>query len=477
MRLRICIVLILLWASTAASWGATQQTWRAVLFDGRKVGWALTERVTLDNGDVRSAEVMDLTISRDSVALAMHSREETVESAQGEPLSFRAEIRTAGQQLTYTGTRRAPREFDVKIEGAGSMRMQTLVLPEHALFFEAQRLALVAGMGQQRTLVALDAFVPSQLAVVPLETSFKKRRRVELMQGDAELIEVEQLVRYPDGPMEVHAFVDENFDAQRIRMELLGMQVELLACSESCARAANQPMDFLDRLLIDAPRALSKRELHTPLSLRVAIDGTDAAPAETGHQRVSRADDGAYELRINPGQALSDAVVLDLYRQPSAWVQSDNVILIDLAKRATGTAATDLERMRNAETFVRSYIFGKTLSVGYASALEVATTRQGDCTEHALLLTGIARAQGIPARVVTGLAYVPRFGSRSQVFVPHAWMEAHVDGRWQGFDAALNGFDAGHIALAVGDGDPVRYFAGVALLGRLKVLSVSGDTR
>jgi len=102
----------------------------------------------------------------------------------------------------------------------------------------------------------------------------------------------------------------------------------------------------------------------------------------------------------------------------------------------------------------------------------VATTRQGDCTEHALLLTAIARASGIPARVATGLAYVPRFGERENVFVPHAWTEAYVDGRWQGFDAALQGFDSGHIALAVGDGDPVRYFAGVALLGRLKVLSI-----
>ncbi len=40
--------------------------------------------------------------------------------------------------------------------------------------------------------------------------------------------------------------------------------------------------------------------------------------------------------------------------------------------------------------------------------------------------------------------------------------------------AALNGFDSGHIALAVGDGDPVRYFAGVALLGRLQIVGIDG---
>ena len=62
-------------------------------------------------------------------------------------------------------------------------------------------------------IIAIDAFVPSQLAVVPLETSFKRRRRIELFKDEAELTEVDQLVRYPDGPMEVEAYVDDQFDA------------------------------------------------------------------------------------------------------------------------------------------------------------------------------------------------------------------------------------------------------------------------
>lgn len=477
MRPTWLLLWIALWTSVsgpALAANELAQTWRAVLFDGRKVGWSLTERETLADGSVRSAEVMDLQIQREGVSIAMRSLEETLESAKGEPLSFRAEIRTAGQELRYSGKPVKGRTFEVKLEGAGDTRTQTLELPAHALFFEGQRQALLAGVRGEKSLIAIDAFVPSQLAVVPIETSFKRRRRVELMRDEADLIEVEQLVRYPDGPMQVSAFVDDNFDARRIRMELAGMQVELLSCDEACAHAPNQPIDFLDRLVIDSPRALTRSELKQPLRLTIQIKGSDIAPASTGHQRVTGGDNGRFELTIDPGKALDDGEVLDLYREPSAWVQSDSVLLKDLARRATDGAESDLARMRKAEDFVREYIFGKTLSVGYASALEVATTRQGDCTEHALLLTAIARASGIPARVATGLAYVPGFGDRSHVFVPHAWTEAYIDGRWQGFDAALNGFDAGHVALAVGDGDPVRYFAGVALLGRLQILAIDG---
>jgi hypothetical protein len=454
-----------------------QKTWRAVLFDGRKVGWALTEREVAADGSIRSAEVMELEIQREEISISMYSLEETTESADGDPQSFRAEIRTAGQELRYTSRLTAPRKFAVTLDGAGATRQQTLELPEHALFFEGQRRALKAGIGVHGKIIAIDAFVPSQLAVIPLETTFKHRRRIELFQDEAELTEVEQLVRYPEGPMQVAAFVDDEFNAQRIRMDLAGMKVELLACDEQCARAPNQPLDFLDRLVLSAPRALTAAELSQSLRLQVRISGSDIAPATTGHQSVHSMGPGKFELRIDPNQSRRDEEVLDLYREPSAWVQSDSVLLRDLARQATEGGKDDLARMRKAEAFVRKYIFGKTLSVGYASALEVATTRQGDCTEHALLLTAIARASGIPARVATGLAYVPGFGDREHVFVPHAWTEAWVEGSWRGFDAALDGFDAGHIALAVGDGDPVRYFAGVALLGRLQIESIEQDSR
>ena len=98
--------------------------------------------------------------------------------------------------------------------------------------------------------------------------------------------------------------------------------------------------------------------------------------------------------------------------------------------------------------------------------------REGDCTEHAVLLASLVRALGIPARVATGIAYAPAFGERRDVFVPHAWVMAWVDGEWRGFDAALPRFGAGHIAFSVGDGDPFRFYGGIELLGSVEVLGI-----
>ena len=40
------------------------------------------------------------------------------------------------------------------------------------------------------------------------------------------------------------------------------------------------------------------------------------------------------------------------------------------------------------------------------------------------------------------------------------------------FDAALYGFDAGHIALSYGDGDPWNFYDGVNTLGNFEILAI-----
>jgi transglutaminase-like putative cysteine protease len=153
-------------------------------------------------------------------------------------------------------------------------------------------------------------------------------------------------------------------------------------------------------------------------------------------------------------------------------LQCDDARVAALAKEAVGDAKDSSEAVRRIEAFVAKYIRKKDLSVGYASAAEVAQSRQGDCTEHAVLAAAMCRSAGIPAQVVVGLAYVPSFGSRKDVFGGHAWARAYIGGKWVSLDAALDGFDAGHIALGCGDGEAVDFFGAVGLLGNFKVVEV-----
>jgi len=66
-------------------------------------------------------------------------------------------------------------------------------------------------------------------------------------------------------------------------------------------------------------------------------------------------------------------------------------------------------------------------------ALYALNRRQGDCTEYAYLATALARACGIPARMVGGYVTDRDVAPRAEDY--HNWAELYVDGGWHLLDA------------------------------------------
>lgn len=81
------------------------------------------------------------------------------------------------------------------------------------------------------------------------------------------------------------------------------------------------------------------------------------------------------------------------------------------------------------------------------SVLDALRRGAGECTDYADLFTTLARAAGLPARTVYGLAY--QDGGRP-AFLFHAWNEVYRDGRWQSVDPTWNQtrVDATHLPLS-----------------------------
>ena len=115
----------------------------------------------------------------------------------------------------------------------------------------------------------------------------------------------------------------------------------------------------------------------------------------------------------------------------------------------------------------------KSFGVSRDRASEVLSTGKGDCTEHALLFTALARAAGIPARQVQGLVYA-RYGDGVPALYWHAWVEVKSGEEWIALDPTFGQpvADATHVALGRGvrPGESVQTDT-VAVLGALKVLS------
>jgi transglutaminase-like putative cysteine protease len=126
--------------------------------------------------------------------------------------------------------------------------------------------------------------------------------------------------------------------------------------------------------------------------------------------------------------------------------------------------------------YVDKTILTKNLEVAFDPASNVLATGKGDCTEHAVLLAALARARGLPSRVLVGLTQVPGTGGNEWEFGYHAWTEGWIDGTWVSLDAALRQapVDVTHIALGLSSTDspdPLRSVstALVQMIGNIQI--------
>jgi transglutaminase-like putative cysteine protease len=153
------------------------------------------------------------------------------------------------------------------------------------------------------------------------------------------------------------------------------------------------------------------------------------------------------------------AVAQDL--QPSLLVQSDAVSLRKQASEIVGGERNGLQAVEMINFWVYQNLEKRpTLSI--PNALAVYESRAGDCNEHSVLFAALARAAGIPTRIVTGLLYT------EGRFFYHAWDEVFL-GEWIAVDPLMNQVpaDPTHVRLIIGELD--RQVELVGTLGRLSI--------
>ncbi|WP_211371820.1 transglutaminase domain-containing protein [Marilutibacter maris] len=229
-------------------------------------------------------------------------------------------------------------------------------------------------------------------------------------------------------------------------------------------------------LSVASPYKIGTAALAGQIRYRIAFDGIDGDLPETGEQRVGGTDDTGHELIVCADcgrEAAPTPQALAGYTRANAWIESEDPRLRRFATRNDRGDNIDRRMTRLADA-VRRHLDAGIDFRHYDSAATAWEKRSGDCTEAALLLAALARARGIPTRVASGLAYSSRFTGRSHLFSPHVWVQAWDGERWRSYDAGLSGFDAGHIAVHVGDGTPADFPRIIALLRGMRIVDAAG---
>ena len=230
-----------------------------------------------------------------------------------------------------------------------------------------------------------------------------------------------------------------------------------------------ESFDFYEMASVPVKPKLQEAERLTCLKLKIeGLDrgALDAEVLNSGRQCFS---DNIIQIRqenlpLRPEYLLPWTDVPESmrpYLQPEFNIESDDPAIVEQARRIVGLTRDPAAAARKLLAWVYSHI-EKMPVLSIPSAAEVLKTRSGDCNEHAVLLTALLRAIGIPARECIGLVYA------NDRFFYHAWTEAYL-GRWISMDATLNQMptDATHLKLIQGGLE--RQTDIIPLIGKLKL--------
>ncbi|MFK7740304.1 MAG: transglutaminase family protein [Planctomycetota bacterium] len=243
-----------------------------------------------------------------------------------------------------------------------------------------------------------------------------------------------------------------------VPMAGIKMEQDLATRQQALAAVGKSELspDVFQATMIVAKRSVpfARTASAATVAVRSKESGRPVQIVESNGQRVvSRGDDGVVTMRLerrvpptgHAGRrplalAAANAAGVGGSLAASTMLQSDEPEIRELAQQAVGDERDAWAAAQKIESWVFEHITNKNFGVGMASALEVCRDREGDCSEHAMLLAAMCRAVGIPARVAMGVVYL------GGIWGGHAWNEVYVDGQWYPLDATMG----------YGSADPLR---------------------
>jgi len=460
----------------------TETDYLAILLQGKKIGHAVHTRA-VENDKVITTDSISMTLGRGGQAITITSQEKHIETPDGKPLGFEMAMTTSGIEQKTVGTV-ANGKVTTSRQVMGQAQENTVDWPQGALLNEGMRLlqkekGLTAG-----TSYKVSVFRPDMMMAVPAQIQIGEPKEVDLFGASSNLTEVVTTMTIQGQSITMTGYVDQQFKAMKTLVPMMGMELEMVACSKFLAMRDVDSVDFLEKLSIASPVKLTNlhaiesavytlkpstdNELQLPVSANQQVEPSEEKIVVTV-AKLEPAQNIPFPYKGNDPNVLASLKATD-------YLQCNDEKIVEMAKHAIGQAKDAAAATKQIEAFVDGYITQKDLSVGYASATEVAQNRQGDCTEHAVLAAAMCRAVGIPARIVCGVVYADSLMGQQSVFGGHAWTEVYLDGKWYGLDATRSqqqGFGPGHIALAYGNGEPADFFGLVNTLGCFEIEKIT----
>ncbi len=440
--------------------GLFLEDWMIVELSDQKVGYAHST-FTREGDTIQTRTITAITIRRAKIKIDINVMQTAQETVGGVPLKFESisKLSTIDQAM-----RGVIEDGKVRITSAqfGMETEQTYDYPAGAkMLWGTFRAGIEHGFSEGTT-YDLDIYEPSLRtdAAINAKITVGKKMTITLPDGPREAIKVITSMNLPMGSFENIGYVDAMGRVLRTEIPMAGLSMRLTATTREQALDDFDPPEFFVDTLVQIDRAID-RDTAQRIEYTLKISGADRSipdlptnamqtPGVRTKQSativVQRIDQD--QLRKLPMETThSEAMKPYLKAGPSINIHDAEII--KMAKEARGDTTHPYLVADKLRVYVSKIITEKNLNIGFATASEVCRKREGDCSEHAVLLAALGRVVNLPSRVVVGLAYVPEFAGKRNVFGFHMWTQFNLGGKWIDFDAALRESDCSPARIAL----------------------------
>lgn len=474
----------------AWAWADDYDRWFAVELSGQRAGWMHNVQTTV-GGRITTRDEVRFEMGRADSPMSIRVESEFVETKDGKPVSAHAVMRL-GATPTVMDAVYEEKGIKVTLTQSGKATVSerplpagTWLTPAAANDYVRQRLAAGAEKIVVRTVDPGSAMDPA--AMLAPATITHSDCRAESVKAMGKEVKATRCITTSDTQPGVESveFLDGEGIPVRSETVLGAFKIVAVAADEKSAKTRGAAPEMMVNTFVKPDRRIEGARGTALGVYDVSVpEGKLPALPSTAGQKFEVTGGSTGRLTVDakhPAAATAEDVKDGAYLAASPMIDSKDEKVKSLAEAAVkGAGADKPERAEVMRKFVHRYITDKDLTVGFGTASETARSKRGDCTEHAVLLAALLRADGIPSRVACGLVYADRFAGASDIFGYHMWTQALLSAggeqRWVDLDATLSEsvpFDATHIALAVtplADGGSQDALVAIATsIGRLRI--------
>ena len=469
MKKWILTLMLIVFAARAGAYSIPYESWMGTFIGEKKVGWMSinVEKSEYEGGagyKVTSVVSNHLTVLGADMTQVVDTVVYT--DAKYAPLKESFSMTSGGKTTSVVGKfTKSSIECDVSA-GSGTSK-KSIPIPDGAQIIADPLFTTTDTFPPAGTEIDLRYFNPLTLSLDTVKITVGKREKITVDGKSFDTILLTNST--PMGDMDVW----QEADGSVVKVKGM-MGISMVRMSKAAAVAdvdGGKADDFAvltsakcDRTIAD-PRDVK--------SLKAILTGIDS------NMLISDARQTATPVKDKPGCARYSINVGKFDRAKSAklpvtesalheylvatpYVDSDATEIINQTRETVGSE----KNAYAACSKIRAWVYGNLKvksDIGITrSGSDVLKSKVGVCRDYAILFASLARAAGIPSKVVSGLIYT------DGAFYYHAWVECYV-GKWIPFDATLPSdfVDATHVKLA--EGDATTMFSLAKVIGSLKV--------